>query len=353
MDSRRTLLMVAVIAAVAVGAPSAAASAKRPPHAPTVRELATFAAPGCIRRLRLGQHGRPRRRAVRHRRPGRPRPARGSGTPARSTTFATACRPRSPRWASAERWTSPSSTDTAYVLVTLVGPSSGSPTWSTASTGSRRTATRRRSRTSARGRSRIRPRPDFFVDSGVQYALQAFRGGFLVTDGHHNRVLRVSRAGDISAADRVRRRRPYRARRSVATRSIWERPARSRISRRTARSWQFTPRSPREGGGRPGSDLIVDVEFGRGHRLYALSQGIWDLPVDRRRTRDAGIAEHRERSCASSVTAASRSRRRRPGPADLAGVRAGYRLRGHADGQGHEDRRRVALRSGGRLGAQA
>jgi hypothetical protein len=25
--------------------------------------------------------------------------------------------------------------------------------------------------------------------------------------------------------------------------------------------------------------LAVDTEFGRGHRLYALSQGIWDLPV--------------------------------------------------------------------------
>ena len=27
-----------------------------------------------------------------------------------------------------------------------------------------------------------------------------------------------------------------------------------------------------------GASLIVDVEFGPGHRLYALSQGIWDLP---------------------------------------------------------------------------
>jgi hypothetical protein len=26
--------------------------------------------------------------------------------------------------------------------------------------------------------------------------------------------------------------------------------------------------------------LIVDVEFGRGRQLYALSQGIWDLPND-------------------------------------------------------------------------
>ena len=31
----------------------------------------------------------------------------------------------------------------------------------------------------------------FVVPTGVQYALEPYRGGFLVTDGHHNRVLRV------------------------------------------------------------------------------------------------------------------------------------------------------------------
>ena len=29
-----------------------------------------------------------------------------------------------------------------------------------------------------------------------------------------------------------------------------------------------------------GAPLVVDVEFGPGGRLYALSQGIWDLPPD-------------------------------------------------------------------------
>jgi hypothetical protein len=41
------------------------------------------------------------------------------------------------------------------------------------------------------------PSTPFFVPSGVQYALQAWHGGFLVTDGHHNRVLWVSRQGAI------------------------------------------------------------------------------------------------------------------------------------------------------------
>lgn len=42
------------------------------------------------------------------------------------------------------------------------------------------------------------PRTDFFVPTGVHYAIQSFRAGFLVTDGHHNRVLRVTREGDVS-----------------------------------------------------------------------------------------------------------------------------------------------------------
>jgi hypothetical protein len=41
------------------------------------------------------------------------------------------------------------------------------------------------------------PEPAFFVDTGVHFALEPYRGGFLVTDGHHNRVLWVSRHGSI------------------------------------------------------------------------------------------------------------------------------------------------------------
>src|SRR5688500_15649905 len=42
------------------------------------------------------------------------------------------------------------------------------------------------------------PSTDFFVPTGVQYAIETYRGGFLVTDGHHNRVLRVTLDGEIS-----------------------------------------------------------------------------------------------------------------------------------------------------------
>src|SRR5688572_27431627 len=42
------------------------------------------------------------------------------------------------------------------------------------------------------------PGTPFFVPTGVQYALEAYRGALLVTDGHHNRVLRVTLGGEIS-----------------------------------------------------------------------------------------------------------------------------------------------------------
>jgi sugar lactone lactonase YvrE len=39
---------------------------------------------------------------------------------------------------------------------------------------------------------------DYVLVTGVQFAMQPWRGGFLVTDGHHNRVLRVDLDGSIA-----------------------------------------------------------------------------------------------------------------------------------------------------------
>src|SRR6266516_4515294 len=38
----------------------------------------------------------------------------------------------------------------------------------------------------------------YFIQTGLQYALQTYRGGFLVADSHLNRVLRVTLDGEIS-----------------------------------------------------------------------------------------------------------------------------------------------------------
>src|SRR5438876_299888 len=50
------------------------------------------------------------------------------------------------------------------------------------------------------------PDPSIPIDvpTGVQFALQPYRGGFLVTDGHHNRVLRVTLAGTITEVIRFK-----------------------------------------------------------------------------------------------------------------------------------------------------
>ena len=42
------------------------------------------------------------------------------------------------------------------------------------------------------------PEADYFVPSGVQYAFQPYRDGFLVTDGHHNRLLFAGLSGEIT-----------------------------------------------------------------------------------------------------------------------------------------------------------
>lgn len=164
---------------------------------------------------------------------------------------------------------------TAYVLVTLVGPDVGG--------------------TSAVGIYRMDgpasftviadigafalqhpPDTDFFVPTGVQYALEPYRGGFLVTDGHHNRLLYVTLDGDVSV---------FRAFDNTV-------PTGLAISGNTILMGEAGPLPHLPADGRivavgpkasdtsvvaSGARLLVDVEYGRGKRLYALSQGLWPL----------------------------------------------------------------------------
>jgi hypothetical protein len=77
----------------------------------------------------------------------------------------------------------------------------------------------------------------FFIPTGVQYALQTFRGGFLVTDGHLNRVLRVTLDGEISALIAFDDIVPTGL--AVSGNTItWPRPAPSPTWPRTARLWR-------------------------------------------------------------------------------------------------------------------
>ena len=120
------------------------------------------------------------------------------------------------------------------------------------------------------------PPTPFDVPTGLQFALQTFRGGFLVTDGHLNRVLRVTLDGEITvliAFDNivptgleVRGNTIYMAEAGP----VPHLPENGKVV-------SFGPNSPTATEVASGAPLLVDVEFGRGRRLYALSQGIFPV----------------------------------------------------------------------------
>jgi hypothetical protein len=110
------------------------------------------------------------------------------------------------------------------------------------------------------------------VASGVQYAMQPYRGGFLVTDGHHNRVLKVGLDGSITQLIQFGDVVPTGL-------ELWgntiyvaqagplpHNPADGKIV-------SFEERSPTATQVAAGAPLLVDVEFGLGRSLYGLSQG--------------------------------------------------------------------------------
>jgi sugar lactone lactonase YvrE len=268
-------MAVVVIAAVVAALPSAAAAKSRP-HAAAVTELATFAAPGCTGACGSGSTiGPDGALYVTDGKGGRVlRVDTRSGA---VTTFA----------AGFPLINTPPGVGgaidiafvghTAYVLVANVGPFFGEPdevagiyrvlrngsavpvadigTWSTDNP----------------------PDTDFVLPGGVQYAMEPFRGGFAVTDGHHNRVLYVRRDGrvrELQAFGNVVPTGLAAAGRPLFLGQAGPVPHRPEDGKVVA----LTPRSDTPVQIASGAPLVVDVEFGADHRLYALSQGIWDLP---------------------------------------------------------------------------
>jgi hypothetical protein len=112
----------------------------------------------------------------------------------------------------------------------------------------------------------------FFVPTGVQYALQPYRGGFLVTDGHLNRVLRVTLDGDVTvliAFDDI-----VPTGLAVSGNTIYMAEAGPVPHQpQDGKVVSFGPKSTSATEVASGASLLVDVEFGRGRQLYALSQG--------------------------------------------------------------------------------
>jgi hypothetical protein len=120
------------------------------------------------------------------------------------------------------------------------------------------------------------PNTPFDVPSGVQYALETYRGGFLVTDGHLNRVLHATLDGEVTefmAFDNIV---PTGLAVSGNTVYMAEAGAIPHLPQ-DGKVVSFGPESPTVTEVASGASLLVDVEFGRGRILYALSQGDWPL----------------------------------------------------------------------------
>lgn len=119
------------------------------------------------------------------------------------------------------------------------------------------------------------PDTSFDVPTGVQYALEAWRGGFLVTDGHHNRVLHVGLDGTIAEFRTFGNIVPTGLATSGNTVYMAQAGPVPHLPE-DGKVVAFAPRSITAREVAAGAPLVVDVEFGRGRRLFALSQGDWD-----------------------------------------------------------------------------
>ena len=116
------------------------------------------------------------------------------------------------------------------------------------------------------------PIPAFFVPTGVQYAMEPFRGGFLVTDGHHNRVLRVTLDGEVTEFRTFGNIVPTGLAVSGNTVYLAEAGPVPHLPQ-DGKVVSFGPKSSTATKVASGASLLVDVEFGRGRTLYALSNG--------------------------------------------------------------------------------
>ena len=176
------------------------------------------------------------------------------------------------------------------------------------------------------------PATDFFVPTGFQYAIEPFRGGFLVTDGHHNRVLRVTRDGEITELIAFGNVVPTGL--AVCGQHDLHRPGRTH---------------PPRARGRQGSGVRTEVDDrhrGRLRRQAGRRRGVRPRAhalrplaglLGRSVRGGSGAAEHR-RARAGQRGRHLHDRRRRAGPADLGRDHQEHRLRRHARRRGLEDR---------------
>lgn len=128
------------------------------------------------------------------------------------------------------------------------------------------------------------PETEIFIPTGFQYAIQTYNGGFIVTDGHHNRVLQVGLDGGISELVAFGNVVPIGLALKGHTVYIGQAgpiphdPETSKVISLSMESLTLTELA--SGLGLENIGLLVDVEFGPGGTLYGILQGFWDGPYE-------------------------------------------------------------------------
>jgi hypothetical protein len=116
------------------------------------------------------------------------------------------------------------------------------------------------------------PSTGFDIPSGLQFAMETFRGGILVTDGHLNRVLSVSLDGEVTEMIAFGNIVPTGLEVHGNTVYMAEAGPNPHLPQ-DGKIVTFGPKSHSITEIASGAPLLVDVEFGLGRSLYALSQG--------------------------------------------------------------------------------
>ena len=268
-------MAVVVIAAVTIAFPSAAAG-KRHPHAPAVTELATFAATGCTGTCGSGSTIGPD--GALYVTDGKTGRVLRIDTRSGAVTTSVAGLPL---------MNTPPGIGgaidvafvghTAYVLVANVGPFFGEPDEVAGIYRVRRNGSAVPVADIGAWAEANPPDTEFVLPGGVQYAMEPFRGGFAVTDGHHDRVLYVRRDGQVRELLAVPNAVPTGLAAAGRTLFMGQAGAVPHLPE-DGKVVAITPRSDAPVEIASGAPLVVDVELGPDCRLYALSQGIWDLP---------------------------------------------------------------------------
>lgn len=116
---------------------------------------------------------------------------------------------------------------------------------------------------------------DYFIPTGVHYSIDAFRGGFVVAEAHHNKVLHVTTRGDVSELHAFGNVVPT----GLATWGNQVLVALAGPQPHLPEDGRIVSVTPSGDGARElaaGGPLLLDVERGRGATVFGLAQG--DFP---------------------------------------------------------------------------